>query len=160
MKQRSILLVLGLVITGLAAAPLRAQSADESAVLDVVTRFFDGMRAADSAAMRATLMPSVILHSASIRDSAPVLELAAMEEFLVAVGTPRPEVWDERLTNSVVRIDGPLAMVWTDYAFYIGERFSHCGVDVFQLFRAADGWKIFAIADTRRREGCAPPSAE
>lgn len=159
--ERVSLLMLGLVLTAAAIAPpLQAQTADETAVLDVVTRFFDGMRAGDSAAMRATLMPSVALHSASVGDSVPVLEQGTMEEFLVAVGTPHADVWDERLANAEVRLDGPLAMVWTDYAFYAGERFSHCGVDLFQLFRAADGWKIFAIADTRRREGCAPPPAE
>jgi hypothetical protein len=61
---------------------------------------------------------------------------------------------DERVWNEKVLVDGPLASVWMDYALFIGPRFSHCGVDAFQLAKMADGWKIIAIADTRRTEGC------
>jgi hypothetical protein len=43
-----------------------------------------------------------------------------------------------------------------EYRFYVGERFSHCGVDSFHLVRTADGWRIVDLADTRRREGCTP----
>jgi predicted metal-dependent phosphoesterase TrpH len=44
--------------------------------------------------------------------------------------------------------------VWTAYDFHVNSRFSHCGYDSFQLTRTAAGWKIIAIADTQRREGC------
>jgi hypothetical protein len=53
-----------------------------------------------------------------------------------------------------VLIDGNLASVWTDYKFYIGEKFSHCGVNSFQLFKGDDGWKIIYIIDTRRKDNC------
>jgi hypothetical protein len=55
-----------------------------------------------------------------------------------------------------VHVDGGLASVWTEYAFYVGERLNHCGVDAFHLVRTAEGWRIIDLADTRRREGCAP----
>jgi hypothetical protein len=42
------------------------------------------------------------------------------------------------------------------YVFYVGDRFSHCGVDSFQLVRISAGWRIIQIADTRRKEGCTP----
>jgi hypothetical protein len=41
-----------------------------------------------------------------------------------------------------------------DYSFFAGPRFSHCGIDAFQLFRGPGGWKIFQLTDTRRRTGC------
>jgi hypothetical protein len=45
--------------------------------------------------------------------------------------------------------------VWVDYALYIGERFSHCGIDHFLLVKNEAGeWKILELADTRRTEGC------
>ncbi|MFN2421877.1 MAG: hypothetical protein ABR527_10985, partial [Gemmatimonadota bacterium] len=77
--------------------------------------------------------------------------------FINAVGTPHEETWDERICDVEVRIDGRLATVWANYAFYLRDRLSHCGVDAFQLFHDVDGWKIFEIADTRRSEGCEPP---
>lgn len=72
---------------------------------------------------------------------------------------PHDAVWDERIWDTQVRIDGNLASVWTKYAFYLGPQFSHCGIDHFLLFRRAEGWKIIHLADTRRREGCEMPPA-
>jgi hypothetical protein len=34
---------------------------------------------------------------------------------------------------AVFELDGPLASVWAEYSFYAGEKFSHCGIDAFQL---------------------------
>ena len=49
-----------------------------------------------------------------------------------------------------------LATVWVDYNFYVDDAIDHCGEDAFQLFRAPNGWKIIAVADTQRTEGCGP----
>jgi len=54
-----------------------------------------------------------------------------------------------------VRQNDNLATVWARYTFFAGEQLSHCGYDAFQLAKSDQGWKIFAIADTQRREGCA-----
>jgi hypothetical protein len=134
---------------------LRAQS-EEDAARAVVDRLFDAMRAGDSTAFRATLHPAARLVSATVGQSGPALEIEeSLEGFVKAVGTPHAEKWDEKIWDVEVNVDGPLAVVWADYAFYVGERLSHCGVDVFQLFKDAEhGWRIFEIADTRRREGC------
>jgi hypothetical protein len=94
------------------------------------------------------------------RDKArnPVFEREpSIVEFLKAVGTPHPDIWYEEIWNIKVEIDGDLAQLWCDYAFYAGNRFSHCGVDAFHLHKGKDGWKIFHLADTRRREGCEVP---
>jgi len=133
-----------------ATAQEAARHAAEAAVVAVVVQLFDGMRAGDSAMVRSTFAPDARLVSTSIRDGQPALQSVEIDRFVEAVGTPHEEVWDERLWNVEVRIDANLATVWTEYAFYLGEELSHCGVDAFQLFRSRDGWKIFQIADTRR----------
>lgn len=145
----------------LAASPVAAQradgpaaaGADARAVLDVVARLFDGMRAADSAAVRSVFHPEARLIRTGVRDGRPAVSLAAVGGFLDALGGAT-EVWDERLYDPEVRIDGNLASVWADYTFHRGDAFSHCGVDAFQLARTAEGWKIVSLADTARREGC------
>lgn len=153
MRARSLLLAVAL-----AAVPLHSQTpTEDEEVLAVVERLFDGMRAADSLMVRSTLHPDARLVSVSEGEDGPVLRSETMGGFVVAVGTPHAEVWDERTWDPEVRIDGRLATVWVPYAFYIGDEFSHCGVDAFQLFDGAEGWKIFQIADTRRRQGCEIP---
>ena len=42
----------------------------------------------------------------------------------------------------------------TPYKFYVGEKFSHCGVNSFQLVKIRGEWKIQYIIDTRRRQNC------
>ena len=63
-------------------------------------------------------------------------------------------MWDERIGDIDVRIDGGLATAWMPYAFYLGDRFSHCGVNAFHLTLTSEGWKILHITDTRRTTDC------
>jgi len=140
-----------------AAAPATAAdtAADTAAVLAVVRGLFDAMRAGDSAHVRASFAPGALLGTARARGGQTVFERDSVGAFVRAVGAPHPVVWDERLRNTAVRVDGPLAAVWTEYAFYAGPRFSHCGVNAFHLARTEPGWRIVALVDTRRRTGCA-----
>jgi len=129
-------------------------SSDRAAVLATVHRLFDAMRTGDSTGVRAVFHPAALLATAAVREWAPRIQVDTLEAFIRAVGTPHDEAWDERIHGEEVRIDGPLASVWTEYSFYAGAQLSHCGVDAFQLARAAEGWRIIALSDTRRREGC------
>jgi hypothetical protein len=140
----------------LAPLPARAQGAaqDRRAVLAVVEQLFDGMRAGDSAAVRATFHPQALLGTARMRNGVAAFELDTVDAFVRAVGTPHSEVWDERVRKTRVELDGPLASVWAEYSFYAGRKFSHCGIDAFQLARDGEAWRIVALIDTRRREGC------
>jgi hypothetical protein len=128
-------------------------------VLAVVRGLFDAMRAGDGARVRASFAPEALLGTTRERDGRPVFERDSVEKFARAVGTPHADVWDERLRNTSVRVDGPLAAVWTEYAFFAGTRFSHCGVNAFQLARTAAGWRIVALVDTRQRTGCPEQAA-
>jgi len=74
--------------------------------------------------------------------------------FLRAIGTPRRQVYDERMANERVLIDDSFAVAWVDYTFYLDDQKSHCGVDAFQLIRRPAGWRIFGLTDTRRRQNC------
>jgi len=152
--------LLGVLVAAIAVlAPLsngHAQAPDErAAVLRVVHRLFDGMRAGDSAMVRSTFHPNAQLATAIVRQGNAIVEIDTMDSFIRAVGTPHDDVWDERLSNTSVQVDGTLASVWTDYSFYLGSKFSHCGVDAFQLAKSGGEWRIVALADTRRRQGCA-----
>lgn len=143
------------VLSILASASGSARAEDDrDAVLRVVRQLFDGMRARDAAAVRALFHPSAQLFSSSIRDGTPVVTVVPIETFVNAVGRPGTELNDERTRNEIVQIDGTFASVWAEYAFYRGTTFSHCGVDAFHLAKDAGGWKIVAVGDTRRTDGC------
>lgn len=158
MKRLLIALLLSLPV--FVAAPASAQSEDEAAVRAVITRLFDGMRAGDGSVFSQVFAPGARLQTAAVRrDGTPALTSMAVDSFAAMVSQPRDFVLDERIDAWDVRIDGPLAVVTVDYSFYAGPRFSHCGIDAFQLFKSAEGWKIFQLTDTRRTTGC-PPQTE
>ena len=150
MHRTVILLLIGLLAQPVAAS---AQSA-EADVMAVITRLFDGMRAGDSATVRSTFAPEARLMSAFEREGIPTLRAGSLGQFVTLIGTPHDHVWDERIWGTEIRIDDRLATVWTNYAFLHGSTLSHCGVDAFQLFHGAEGWKIINLVDTRRTEGC------
>jgi len=154
-------LMTALAATLLCAAPLAAQNRtpDEQAVLDVVVRLFDAMRTRDTTFMRAAMDPNARLTSSAVRQGQQVLESSTINDWIMGVArAPDSLVLIERTWNHEVRIDDGLATVWTPYAFYIGPRFSHCGVDSFQLVKSGTAWKIVAVSDTRRRDRCNEPA--
>jgi len=139
------------------AAPVAAQSSGDlssEGVQAVIDQLFDGMRAGDSTMVRETFHPEARLQSAFVRDGQPVLNTGSVDGFVEAVGSPHDEVWDEKIWDVEIAVDGHLAQAWMNYAFFLGETFSHCGVNAFHFFHDGSAWKITQITDTRRREGC------
>ncbi|WP_045689480.1 nuclear transport factor 2 family protein [Hymenobacter sp. AT01-02] len=147
-------LVFALIVGSATAVTAQTPASETAAVQKTIQAFFDGMRRADSAAVRRTLAPGAVFHTLSSRNGQTVLRPESPTEFVKAVGSPHKEVWDERITFDKVLIDANLASVWTPYEFYLGSTFSHCGYNSFQLVKLTDGWKIAHIIDTRRKEKC------
>lgn len=145
------LLLCSLFLT--AVSPARAQDA-ATEVRQVIDHLFDGMRRGDSTAVRMAFHPKARLISVAQQNGQTLLNESVPEPFIKAVGTPHDAVWDERISNVVIYVDGDLATAWMDYAFYLGDRLSHCGVNAFQLVREHGVWRTIHLMDTRRREGC------
>lgn len=140
---------------------LQAQSTDEQQVQQVIENLFIGMKKSDSALVRSVFYETVTMATAfKNREQKAVLRReSSIEDFVKSVGTPRADALNEEIWNLEIKVDGDLAQAWCDYAFYVGKKFSHCGVDAFQLFRTEKGWKIFHLADTRRPADCNIPDA-
>lgn len=124
-------------------------------IMGAVNMLFDGMRAGDSTMLRKAFLPTCTLTSISknAADSL-VTRKSDIAGFIKAVGTPHNDKWDEQIYNVKISVDRPMAIVWAPYKFYLGEKFSHCGVNVFTLIETKTGWKISDITDTRRKDTC------
>lgn len=147
------LFVLAALFASAPAAQTGPSLADpDAAVRATVARLFDGMRARDTSAVRATLHPSARLLSVERHGEAHHVEEGDLNGFLAALAASTV-VWDERVGDIDVRVDDGLATAWMAYRFYAGETFSHCGVNAMQLVLTPDGWQIVHLMDTRRT-GC------
>ncbi|HEY1023975.1 MAG TPA: nuclear transport factor 2 family protein [Sphingobacteriaceae bacterium] len=132
----------------------QGKSFETDAIRKVITTMFDGMRKGDSTMVKSAFAPGVVMQTIVSRDGITRVRTDSAQGFLKAVGTPHTEVWDERVTFDQISVDASLASVWTSYKFYLGDKFSHCGVNSFQLVKLNEGWKIIHLIDTRRKEDC------
>lgn len=131
-----------------------AQSTEEE-VKKPITLLFDGMRKGDSGLMRSVFAPNAVLQTiARTKDGTATVRTDDLDKFMDFVAQPHKDIYDERITFDLIRIDADLAVVWTPYKFYLGDQFSHCGVNSFQLVRLNGTWKIQYIIDTRRKDNC------
>jgi hypothetical protein len=132
-----------------------AQQSATDAIKQTVNNMFTAMRKGDSTLLRSTFAKGIVFHGVSTqKDGSVELSVENRDEFIKMVGKPHKGVYDERIVFQDIKIDGDLASVWAPYKFYLDDKFSHCGVDVFQLMKTADGWKIIYVVDTRRKDNC------
>lgn len=113
-------------------------SSDRDAVLQVMQTFFDTMTARDVDGARAILVPQGRFHA--MRAGAEPRSLSN-EEYLAQLQASK-QTMRERIWNPEVRVHGSIATVWAPYDFWIDGKFSHCGVDAFDLIKTDKGWKI------------------
>ena len=136
---------------------LFAQQTSTAAIKQTINTMMDAMRKGDSTLLRSVLAKNMELQSVAIDMTGKVsLSTESASGFVAQIGAPHAAVYDERIVFGGIKIDGPLASVWTPYKFYLGTTFSHCGVNFFQLARMEDGWKIIHVAFTTRKDNCIP----
>lgn len=117
-----------------------------------VQELFDAMARGDSAALRDLLLPGAQIAVPTRREGEWAVARSSTDEFIRSVVETRG--LEERMRDPEVRVDGRMATVWAEYAFYLDGRLQHCGVDAFQLFRVDGRWRIQHVAYTRRIGTC------
>jgi|GEM_PF-74977 len=128
---------------------------DSEQIIATICRVFDAMRWSDTMLAKPLFAPNCRLYTPVTNASGQTnLNEENLSSFMKAIGSSRKEILDERILKYKMDIDGPLAQVWADYNLYLGGKFIHCGIDVFHLYKSNQGWKIFELADTRRKTGC------
>jgi len=148
------LLLLSLAVAAGFPGAAAAQGSDRETILATVQKVFDAMRTRDTALLSQVFDSTARLVGVSNRGT-PSVSLTAPSQFGAAIArAPAGDVWNERIYDPEVRIDGNVAQVWAYYTFHRNTTFSHCGVDAFMLVKVGTTWKITQLADSRRTEGC------
>lgn len=134
-----------------------SQSADNAdSIKHVIVTLFDGFRQNDSAKVAQSFFDrSPYLGTSFLRNGEYQFRKdAGLQGMLNAIAQPKADSvrWDERIYDLEVKFDEGLATVYCPYSFFVGEKFSHCGVNFFTLTRTKNGWKILSIVDTRRKK--------
>ena len=155
MRQTPAIIALALLSVSVLARTAQEEGDDKAAVVATVQKFFDTMASRDVEGARRVLMPEGRMFSVREQNGQPATRASAVEDYLKNLGERKQEN-RERMWNPEVRIHGGIASLWTPYDFWADGKFSHCGVDIFDLVKAPDGWKIASVTYTIERTGCAP----
>ena len=124
------------------ALPLVAQGASErDAVLKTMQTFFDTMTARDVDGARTILVSQGRFHAMDTSKPGGEPRSLSSEEYFAQLQQSK-QTMRERIWNPEVRVRGPIATVWAPYDFWIDGKYSHCGIDAFDLVKTAEGWKI------------------
>ncbi len=128
------------------------QKEAKQAVLD----FFEGFHKGDTTQIRKTIDSNLVMQTITKSKGGDIKTVKTdVSKFLEVIhNRPKDQKWLEKLLGFKIDADDSIAQIWTPYEFYISDQFSHCGVNIFQLFNDGNSWKIMAIADTRKRKGC------
>jgi hypothetical protein len=144
-----------ILLTALIIAQLSYSQTAEDSVKQAVNRLFSGMKNADAAMIKKSFADSAILQTITRnKEGMLTVRTESVTGFATTVAGLPKDAADERIRFETIKIDGPLAIVWTPYQFYYEGKFSHCGVNSFQLVRFNGEWKIQYLIDTRRKQDC------
>ncbi|MHA7060070.1 nuclear transport factor 2 family protein [Aquimarina sp. M1] len=124
----------------------------KQAVLD----FFEGFHQGDTTRIRKTMDATIVMQTiVKTKEGTTKILKTDVNKFLEVIhNRPEDQRWLEKLLGFKIDADTSIAQVWTPYKFYVNDKFSHCGVNMFQLFNDGNSWKIIAIVDTRKKDGC------
>lgn len=157
--------IIALTVTGLFALPnaarAQAPSAEQAAILGVIDQFMHAVTSGDNAAMArirlegtTTTMerPDPAGGTTIVRrpfPAPPAPPAAGSAPAPASASSMRERYWDP-----VVHVRGRLALVWTPYEFWRDGKTTHCGVDVFELVKQGDTWKIGNVMYTVEPDAC------
>ena len=140
------------IATLLLATQLVAQSPDDkAAAIAVVNQLFDGMKAKSVEQIKAVFSPDGQLVAIDKpRDGKGISKTRILsgDAFAKMISEAKGADFIEKMPAPEARIAGDLAIVTGRYTFYVGDKFSHCGTNTFNLVRTETGWKIANGAST------------
>lgn len=135
--------------------PAFSQGRESDAIKKVINTLFDSMRSGDTLSMRSTFADGMVMQVLQQRKGkSDTLIMADVNDFVKKIGEPHADTYDERAVFDSFNVNNNIATVWAPYKFYLGKKLSHCGIDIFQLMKTREGWKIVSIYYDVRTGNC------
>ena len=143
---------------GISISSFSQTTSEEHAVKTTIENFFKGFHKGDTLLLKKTISKDLIAQTTFTTSKGEKVLRGTPNVFKTlmnfAKNVKATDNYDEKILSYKILVDGNLASVWTPYEFYNKGKFSHCGVNSFQLFNNNGNWEIIYLIDTRRRNGC------
>lgn len=120
-------------------------------VKSTIEGFFKAFHEKDTTQLKKFCHPELSLQSVLEFNGVVELKNETVSNFFKSIASIHHSIiFEEKIHDFQIHVDGSMAHVWTPYTFYVQKKASHSGVNSFQLIRLENEWKILRILDTRR----------
>ena len=135
---------------------VNAQMDEKMLVQKTVEGFFEAFHKQDSIAMKSFMANKVVLQTTGRnKEGKTQFRTTPIEKLYESiVSIPDSIQFEEKLTSWSIQVDRTMANAWVGYEFWLNGKFSHCGINSFQMVNFDGDWKIIYLIDTRGRAGC------
>src|SRR5215213_3218641 len=148
--MRKITLVFVLIF--ISSALIAAQSTDDQrAAIATVDQLFAGMKTKDAEQIKSVFSSDgQLIAIDKPRDGKGISKTRVLtgDAFATMIASNKGGDYIEKMPSPEARVTGDLAIVSGRYTFHVGDKFSHCGTNTFNLVRTDNGWKIANAAST------------
>lgn len=148
-KYFSIAIGLFFSVNALQAQTTNVNDADIVAVKSVIQNMFTAMKNSDTLLLKTCFSPTVIFQTVVSTSGENLVKEQKVQDFFNSIGKQPSGALDERIVFETVSANKDMAIAWTPYEFYYKDKYSHNGVNSFQLVKLKEGWKIQYLIDTR-----------
>ena len=128
-----------------------AKNEDVKNASEMPDRLFAAMKAKSFEDIRATFTPEgqlVAIDKPRDGKGLSKTRVFTADAFAKMISEAKGGEFIEKMPNKEVKVSGDVATVAGRYTFFVGDKFSHCGLNTFHLVRTETGWKIANAAST------------
>ncbi len=148
-KLGVIVIIFFTTVFSVSAQQVNVNDSEQTAVKLVIQNLFNAMKSSDTVLLKTCFSPTAVFQTIVSKDKVVVVKDETVQNFINSIGTQPAGSLDERIVFETVKTNMDLAVVWTPYEFYFKDKYSHKGVNSFQLVKFKEGWKIQYLIDTR-----------
>jgi hypothetical protein len=127
------------------SARAQAIEAEGKAAIAVADSVLAALSSGANATLARLTLDSSVVGGVGLRDG---VERPSLRTWGLYINRTGPSTFTERGFDATARVQDRVAQVWMPYDLYIGDKWSHCGVDTFTLMKSEGRWRVAALIYT------------
>lgn len=148
-KLGVIVIIFFTTVFSVSAQQVNVNESEQTAVKLVIQNMFTAMKNSDTVLLKTCFSPTAVFQTVASTSNEVIVKNETVQNFINSISKQPAGSLDERIVFETVKTNKDLASVWTPYEFYYKDKYSHNGVNSFQLVKFKKGWKIQYLIDTR-----------
>ena len=148
-KLGVIVIIFFTTVFSVSAQQVNVNDSEQTAVKLVIQNMFTAMKNSDTVLLKTCFSPTAVFQTVASTSNEIIVKNETVQNFINSISKQPAGSLDERIVFETVKTNKYLASVWTPYEFYFKDKYSHKGVNSFQLVKFKEGWKIQYLIDTR-----------